>query len=137
MRWAATAPVLLLVLAACGSGPQESSGPATATASAAAPAAGPTTPAPTGEPVPEALSRFRCDPDGAGTYTASGIVANTTKGAVTFQVTVYVGQPADLPQPGRTKQVPKVAAGDSVEFQIDQIPMVEGGTCRVQVVTTK
>jgi len=128
-----TALALLLVLGACGSG----SGDPEPSPSTTTPAVDPTTPAPTGKPVPAALSRFRCDPDGAGTYTAAGILSNRTKSAVTFQVTVYVGQPVKGKQVAKTKQVPKVAGGGSVEFQIDQIPAVEGGTCHVQVITTK
>lgn len=135
MRIAAVA--LLLVLGACGAGsdePKESP----STAATTQPAASPTTPAPTGDPVPAALSRFRCDPDGAGTYTASGTLANNAKKTVTFQVTVFVGQPGPAPQSARTKQVPKVARGGSVEFQVDKIPAApEGGTCHVQVLTTK
>jgi hypothetical protein len=137
MRMAAVA--LLLVLAACGTGPDEpKSSSSTAPPAAGQPAASPTTPAPTGDPVPAALSRFRCDPDGAGAFTASGILSNATKAAVTFQVTVFVGQPGPAPQSARTKQVPKVAPGGSVDFQLDQVPAApEGGTCHVQVLTTK
>jgi len=135
MRLAAVA--LLLVLGACSSGSGEPDPSTSTTAPAIDPAASPTTPAPTGEPVPAALSRFRCDPDGAGTFTASGVLSNTTKTAVTFQVTVYVGQPVAGRQSAKTKQVPKVAAGGSVEFVVDAIPATEGGVCHVQVITTK
>jgi hypothetical protein len=132
-----TALALLLVLGACASGSGDPEPSASTTAPAVDPAASPTTPAPTGKPVPSALSRFRCDPDGAGTYVASGVLSNKAKAAVTFQVTVFVGQPVEGRQSAKTKQVPKVAAGGSVEFQIDQVPAVEGGTCHVQVITTK
>ena len=134
MRWVAVA--LLLVLGACGGGSDEPGAAPSTTAPAVVPGASPTTPAPTGDPVPAALSRFRCDADGAGTYTASGILTNSTKKSVTFQVTVYVGEPVPGRQTAKTKQVPKVAAGGSVEFQVDTIPAVEGGTCHVQVITT-
>lgn len=137
MRFAAVA--LILALGACGAGsdePKTSTPPVPAGGDQAA--ASPTTPAPTGDPVPAALSRFRCDSVGAGAFTASGILSNTTKTTVTFQVTVFVGEPGPAPQSARTKQVPKVAAGGSVEFQIEQIPAApEGGTCHVQVLTTK
>lgn len=135
MRFAAVA--LLLVLGACSSGSGEPDAKASSSAPAADPDVAPTTPAPTGTPVPEALSRFRCDPDGSGTFTASGVVANSTKKAVTFQVTVYVGEPSAAAQPATTKQVPKVAGDGSAEFEIDKIPApAGGGTCHVQVITT-
>ncbi len=142
MRSVATVTVLLLplslsLLGACSGGSDEPDAKASSSAPAADPNAAPTTPAPTGTPVPEALSRFRCDPDGTGTYTATGVVANQAKAAVTFQVTVYVGQPSGAPQAATTKQVPKVAGGGSAEFSIEKIPAsAEGGTCHVQVITT-
>jgi hypothetical protein len=137
MRSAAVvgATALLVVLGACSGGSSEPAPKATATA----PAAGaPTNPPPTGVPAPEALSDFRCEPDGAGAYTATGAVTNDTKATVTFQVTVNVGLPATTPQAAVTKQVPKVRAGDSATFEIVQVPVAaEGGTCHVQVVTTR
>lgn len=133
MRFAAVA--LLLVLGACSGGSSEPEKVATTPT----PAAGaPTNPPPTGTPVPEALSDFRCEADGAGTYTATGALTNDTKASVTFQVTVNVGLPSATPQAAVTKQVPKVRAGGSATFEIVQIPVAaEGGTCHVQVVTTK
>lgn len=135
MRLAVLVLALPIVLGACSGGSDEPK--AVATTPTLAPGAVPTTPAPTGDPVPEALSRFRCEADGAGTYVATGKLSNTSKAAVTFQVTVQVG-PVDTPtQSAVTKQVPKVAAGSTVDFQVDAIPVVEGGSCHVQVVTTK
>lgn len=134
MRFAAVA--LLVVLAACSGGSSEPSGPATTAAAGAGVA--PTNPPPTGVPVPEALSGFRCEDDGAGAYTASGAVTNRAKAAVTFQVTVNVGQAGAAPQAAATKQLPKVGAGDSVTFEITKIPIVDAsGACHVQVVTTR
>jgi hypothetical protein len=129
---------LLLLLGACGTGSDGSAEPTSTAPAPEQPAAAPTTPAPSGEPVPAALSRFRCEPDGSGTFTASGILSNGSKQSVTFQVTVFVGAPAPTPQQAMTKQVPKVAAGGSIEFQVAKIPAPpEGGACRVQVLTTK
>jgi hypothetical protein len=134
MRFVAVA--LLIVLAACSRGSSEPSGPTRST-----PAPGvvtPSNPPPTGTPVPEALSDFRCEVDGAGTYTATGAVTNRSKAVTTFQVTVNVGQPSGTPQAAMTKQLAKVRPGGSATFEIVKIPVAaDGGTCHVQVVTTK
>lgn len=132
MRFAAVA--LLLVLGACSGGSSEPDAKATT----ATPGAGaPTNPPPTGTPAPEALADFRCEPDGTGTFTATGSLTNDGKSAVTFQVTVNVGVPAATPQAAVTQQVSKVRAGGSTTFTIVKIPVTaEGGTCHVQVVTT-
>jgi hypothetical protein len=127
---------LLLALGAC-SGSEEPAASSTTTPAAQA-AGAPTIAPPTGDPVPEALSQFRCDPDGAGTYQASGVLANSTKAKVTFQVTVYVGEATGAPASAKTEEVPKVAGGGSIKFVIDKIPApADGGTCHVQVLTTK
>ena len=128
---------LFLVLAACG-GSDGSPAPTTSTTPAAQPAASPTIAPPTGDPVPAALSQFRCDPDGAGTFQATGVLKNSTKVKVTFQVTVYVGEPNGSAQSAKTERLPNVAGGGSVDFAIATIPApAEGGTCHVQVLTTK
>lgn len=135
MRTAAV--LLLLVLAACGRGADDP-GVTPSTTPAAASGLAQTTLLPTGDPAPEALSQFRCEPDGAGAYTASGMLANAGKSATTFQVTVYVGPPVDGQQRAKTKQVAKVGAGGSTDFTIFKIPAAaEGGTCHVQVLKTK
>jgi hypothetical protein len=130
---------LLLVLAACGGGSDESpKTPATSAPAASQPAGEPTVAAPSGDPIPQALSRFRCEPDGAGTFQASGVLANSTKAKVNFQVTVFVGEPPAAPLSAKTKQIPSIAGGGSVEFTVYKIPSPpEGGTCHVQVLTTK
>ena len=132
----AAALSLLLVLAACG-GSGEDTTPK-AEPSPTEPATSPTIAPPTGEPVPGALSQFRCDPDGAGTFVATGVLKNSTKAKVTFQVTVYVGEATGAPASARTERLPDVAAGGSVDFTVDAIPApAEGGTCHVQALTTK
>lgn len=135
MRIAAVA--LLVLLAACGRGADAPSTTASTTP-AAATGIVQTTITPSGVPVPEALSQFRCEPDGTGTYTASGVLANDGKAATTFQVTVYVGVPIAGQQQAKTKQLAKVAGGGSVDFTIFKVPATaDGGTCHVQVLETK
>lgn len=138
------AVALLLVLAACGGGgsdpaPQQSS---TASASEAPTTAVPTiaapTTSPTGKAAPEVLSDFRCEQDAAGVWNASGVLSNGTKSKATYQVTIYIGQATGGDERAKTKQVPSVAAGGSVEFTMSKIPAPkEGGPCHVQVLATK
>jgi hypothetical protein len=135
MRLAALSLSLPLVLAltACGGSDE----PPTPAATTPAPVSSPTIAPPTGDPVPEALSKFRCEPDGAGAFTASGVLKNSGKAKVTFQVTVYVGPAAGAPASAKTKEIPTVKGGGSVDFAIDTIPAPpEGGACHVQVLTT-
>jgi hypothetical protein len=136
MRMAALS--LLLVVAACGGSEGSPKQPPTSAPPSSQAVVQPTVAPPTGDPVPEALSQFRCDPDGAGTFQASGVVENAAKGKVTFQVTVYVGEPQAVPQSAKTKQLAGVAGGGSIPFEIYKIPAPPaGGTCHVQVLTTK
>ncbi|MCW2839021.1 MAG: hypothetical protein JWR55_504 [Aeromicrobium sp.] len=143
MRMAALSLLLvfLLALAACG-GTDESPSTGATTPSASAPAGSPTIAPPKGVPVPEALSRFRCDPDGAGTYRATGVVKNSSKARTTFHVTVFVGEATGATptatSKAKTKELPSVAAGGSVDFTLETIPAAaEGGTCHVQVLTAE
>lgn len=133
------AVALILVLAGCGGG-SAAKEPAPAKTSATAPTTTtkPTVAPPTGEPAPEALSRFRCAAGPKGVWRAAGYIANSSKSARTFQVTVYVGEAAGGDEKGRTKQLPNVAADGSTRFVIDKIPAAKtGGPCHVQVLATK
>lgn len=138
------AVALLLVLAGCGGGSEPAATPAkkstektTATASPA-PTPEPTTAAPKGTPTPEALSAFRCEQDAEGDWNSSGVVSNSKKIPVTYQVTVFIGQATGSEERAKTRQVPKVGAGGSVEFTISKIPAPkDGGPCHVQVLATK
>ena len=135
MRTVAVA--MLFVLAACGGGsdPETATKPsATATKTKARATPKPTIAAPTGTPAPEALSQFRCDKDGKGSWKASGTIANPGKNKATYQVTVHVGEAAGSAEQAMTKQLPNVAGGGSVKFTLTKVPAPKaGGTCRVQV----
>lgn len=128
---------LLLVLAACGGGtPDEDP---KASPSAPKTTVTKTTPAPTpavatGTPAPAALSQFRCRPDAKGVWNASGVVSNSSKNKVTFQVTVVIGEATGEAAKARTKQLASIAAKSSVSFVITKIPAPKaGGPCHVQV----
>lgn len=133
------AVLLLLPLAACGGGSDEPAPAASSTAAAPVePTASPTVETPEGKAVPQALSAFRCESDGEGRFRATGALTNASKAKVTFQVTVLVGDASAGEQRARTQQVPSIAPGGSVTFEIPRIPAPEGGgTCHVQVLTTK
>ncbi len=131
------AVALLLVLAGCGGSADQPSTP-TKTSVAATKATAKATPKPTvappkGTPAPEALSKFHCAKD-KGKWNASGYLANRSKGKVTFQVTVYVGEAAGAAEKAKTHQVANVAADASTRFTIDDLPAPDdGGACHVQV----
>lgn len=139
------AVVLLLVLAGCGGGGSEPDAtPKTAvkTSSKAStsppPAVEPTTAIPKGTPTPEALSDFRCEQDAEGDWNSTGVLSNSKKNPVTYQVTVFIGQATGGEERAKTKQIPNVTAGGSVTFGIGKIPAPQdGGPCHVQVLATK
>ena len=135
----AAAVVLLLVLAACGGGSDEPASQRTTTAApTAAATTKPTTATPRGKPAPEALMRFQCvKDDKKGSWKATGFLVNGGKAAVTFQVTVHIGEATGGQEQAKTKQVPNVAPGGSVAFTINKVPAPEdGGTCHVQVLAS-
>lgn len=130
---------IALIIAGCGGGSDKPTAKPTATLKStgkAKPVTKPTVAPPSGTPIPEALSRFRCEPDTKGQWNASGYVANASKTKVTFQITVYVGAAAGGAEKAMTKQVPNVAPGGSVQFAIAKIPAPKaGGPCYVQVLS--
>ncbi len=131
------AVALILVLAGCGGGSDGKPPPAKTSAPPSAVPTKPTVAAPSGTPMPEALSRFRCEKDAKDSWRASGYVANTGKSKVTFQVTVYIGEAAGGTEDAKTRQVPGVVGSGSARFTIDKIPApAEGGACHVQVLVT-
>ncbi|MGA8850563.1 MAG: hypothetical protein WB508_02480 [Aeromicrobium sp.] len=138
MRWTVVA-VMLCVLAGCsGSTDPEpaSSAPATSKSPKPKPTPKPSAAAPTGEPAPEALSAFRCEPTKKSTWVAAGLLANDSKKAVTYQVSVYVGPLDSTSREVRTVQVANVEAGGSVRFKLTKVP-ADGEECHVQVIRIK
>ncbi|AXT83769.1 hypothetical protein C6I20_00195 [Aeromicrobium sp. A1-2] len=131
------AVALLLVLTGCGGGSDpEPAASAKPKATASATTVKPTVAPPEGTPAPEALSKFTCDKNSKGTWSASGYVANASKGKVTFQVTVYVGEATGGPEQAKTQRV-TVAGGGSAKFSIAKVPAPKaGGPCHVQVLAT-
>lgn len=133
------AVALLLVLAGCGGGAEDPASEPTKTTVAPTKAATratakPSVAPPEGTPAPEALSKFHCAKDSKDVWSASGHLANQTKGKVTFQVTVYVGEAAGAAEKAKTRQVANVAAKASTTFEIDDLPAPDdGGPCHVQV----
>ncbi len=140
MRWTVVW-VTLCVLAGCSGGSDPEPAPTTPAASDTPkskpkPTPKPSAAAPTGEPAPEALSAFRCEPTKKSTWVAAGLLANASKKAVTYQVSVYVGPLDSTSRQVRTVQVPNVEAGGSVRFKLTKVP-ADGKECHVQVIKTK
>lgn len=130
----ALAVVIVLMLAGCGGGGEEPKKAATPTPTATKAAPRPTIAAPTGTPVPEALSQFACAKDAKGVWNASGTIANSGKRKATFQVTVFVGEAAGSDEKAMTKQLADIQAGGSAKFAVTKVPAPKaGGPCRVQV----
>lgn len=134
MRWL-VALVALSVLAGCSGGSEPAPEP-TATKPSAKSATTPSAAAPTGEPAPEALSAFRCEPAEDDKWEAAGFLANGGKKSATYQVSVYVGPLDGESRRIRTKQVTNVASGGSVRFVIGLIP-ADGDECHVQVIRSE
>ena len=139
MRWAVSVLVMAM-LAACGSGGTASDRIAETRAKEQATAAGPTNPSAkkadgsdaAGDQAPEALSSFSCEKGDEDDWTAAGYVANDTKAAASYQVTVYVGPADGTTRKGSTQQVSNVKPGGSTRFEIDDIA-ADGDQCHVQV----
>lgn len=140
--WVALLVVALWALAGCGGGSEPAAKP-TPTPSATSAAEPTTTVTPTpavaepaGEPAPEALSEFRCEPAKKNTWEATGLLANTGKKAATYQVSVYVGPIDGTSRKLRTQQVAGIAPDGSARFEITSIP-ADGDECHVQVLRTR
>lgn len=142
MRTLVAALSLAFVLAGCGGGSDPAASPTTKAPTRTTPTTHvtvkPTVAVPTGKPVPEALSSFRCAVDKKGDWNATGYLTNTGKAKVTFQVTVYIGEASGSSENARTLQVPSVAPGGSTTFTIRKVPAPNtGGPCRVQVLAAR
>lgn len=123
-----TCLLALLLLAGCGGGGD--AGPTRTTPTAVVPGG------PQGTPAPEALSGFGCVEDD-GAWRAAGALANPGKNAVTYQVTVFVGEATGGEEQAATRQV-TVAAGGSARFELEDVPAPDdGGTCHVQVLVVR
>lgn len=132
------AVALILVLAGCGGSDDPPTTPAKTSASPDKATTTPTVAPPKGTPAPEALSKFRCAKSSKGKWNSSGYLSNGTKGKVTYQVTVYVGEAAGGAEKAKTRQVPNVAAGGSTRFVVNSLPAPDtGGTCHVQVLAQR
>lgn len=129
---------LCLVLAGCGGGghePKKTASPTKKTAvTTPAPSAKPTVTAPTGVPAPEDLSDFQCFANDKGVWNASGLLENTSKKSVSYQVTVFVGKDNGKDAKAKTKQYAYIRASTSIRVAITKIPAAEDATqCFVQV----
>ena len=139
MRTVGMALALCLVLAGCGGGGDDTATPPKAKATtkvkpSATPSAKPTRAAPTGVPAPQALSDFQCFPDDKGIWNSTGLLENTSKKSVTYQVTVFVGQANGKDAKAMTKPYAYVRGGTSVRVELKKLPAPgDAKQCYVQV----
>jgi hypothetical protein len=123
---AALLPALLLVVGCSGDGPDP--------AARATPSASPTAEGlPDGTAVPELLSGVECAADDEGVWSASGVVTNPTKNAVSYQVSAQVG-PAGGTSPAVTLLLDDVAGGAEQPFVLADVPTSSpDGPCHLQL----
>jgi hypothetical protein len=121
----AASAVLLAGLSACGSQRPTENGP---------------TPEPeeptvtAGAIVPNALIDARCAPDPSGVWSATGVLRNTAKQPMSYDVIVHLGAANGQPATAHVKRVRDVAPGKSADVTVaivdDKAPT---GQCHVQV----
>jgi hypothetical protein len=123
--------VIPALVAGCGGVPKVTPQP-TASAGQAKPQIGP------GTVMTDALTEAHCAPNGDGVWSASGVVTNTTKKAIAFDVTIHVGPPDGKDVTAHVTHVAKVPAGKSASWKS---PVVEaaspGGPCHIRVRVAK
>jgi hypothetical protein len=119
------------LIAGCGVAPKVTPQP-TASAGQAKPQIGP------GTVMTDALTEAQCSRKPDGVWTASGVIENTTKKALAFDITIYVGPPGGEGRTAHVTHVPKLAPGKTAPWAS---PVVEtdapGGPCHIRVRVAK
>lgn len=81
-----------------------------------------------------ALVDARCAPDPSGVWSATGVLKNTSKQPMSYDVIVHLGAANGQPATAQVKRVRHVAGGKSEDFTVvitdNTAPM---GPCHVQV----
>lgn len=88
-----------------------------------------------GVAAPESLTDFRCEPNDAGHWSASGTLTNETAQPVDFRVAVVIAPPDTPSATAREITVPDVPSGKSTDFSSKRLRATSGddATCSVQV----
>jgi len=119
--------VPMLVLAGCGGvpkvTPRTSASPGTVV-----PTIGP------GTVMMDALTEAHCVRNAAGTWSATGVVKNTTKQTRSFDVNIYVGPADGEAGVAQVVTVKKLAAGKSAPWKAAAVQATSpGGPCYIRV----
>lgn len=119
------------LIAGCGVAPKVTPQP-TSSPGQATPQIGP------GTVMTDALTEAHCAANDKGAWSASGVVKNTTKQALAFDVTIYVGPPGGERRTAHVTHIKKVAPGKSARWVS---PVVETespkGPCHIRVRVAK
>lgn len=134
MRFAGIAVAVCLLFAGCGAG---GAPPAKATPTTKAvtptPLGTPSIAAPTGASALQSLNDFQCAAGADGVWNSTGILQNTSKKTVTYQVTVFVGKANGERSNAKTKQY-VVSPEGSARIGLTKLPAPKGAAqCFVQV----
>jgi hypothetical protein len=123
----AVSAVLMLALAGCGGVPKVTP-KATASAGPVVPTIGP------GTVMTDALTEAHCLQIADGTWTAKGVVKNTTKQTRSFDVNIYIGQADGQAGVAQVVAVKKLAAGKSAPWKAPAVQATSPtGPCYIRV----
>lgn len=123
--------VIPALIAGCAGAPKITPQP-TSSAGQASPQIGP------GTVMTDALTEAHCAQVKGGAWSATGVVKNTTKKALAFDVTIYVGPSGGKGRTAHVTHVDKVEPGESAKWVS---PVVEtdsaSGPCHIRVRVAK
>ncbi len=141
MRFAGIAVAVCLLLSGCGAGSEPATRPtpdavattATTKATTPTPTSTPSVLTPTGVSALPDLKDFQCSAGADGVWNSTGILENTSKRTVTYQVTVFVGEANGQRSKAQTKQY-VVSPEGSAKIGLTKLPAPKGvAQCYVQV----
>ncbi|HUP99805.1 MAG TPA: hypothetical protein VM093_05035 [Aeromicrobium sp.] len=119
------------LLAGCGVAPKVTPQPSSSPGEAK-PQIGP------GTVMTDALTEAHCAADAKGAWSATGVIKNTTKQALAFDVTIYVGPPGGAARTAHVTHVKKIAPGKSAPW-VSPVVQTDApdGPCHIRVRVAK
>ncbi len=120
--------LLIVVLAGCGGIPNVTPNTADSSTPTTVPTIGP------GTVMTDALREARCVQAADGTWTAYGVVKNTTKQTRSFDVNIYVGPAGGAAGVAQVVTVSKLAPGKSAPWEATAVQATDpAGPCYLRV----